>query len=482
MNKIKYISFLLFAPLAITMFFACKKTPDRPPVNIRASGGTLTIAELRSLFNGTNIKFTQDISLFATVTMTDNYKTLYIRDNTGAISLKQLTAHGIYEGDSLRINLNGSWLDMSGSLSSLQIDSVDVSSSPTNKVVKLAVGVQHNPVNVSIAQLNASASDITYSTPTGSVVLPQSMYDGELVQINDVQFSYTDNGLYIPLNASSAGLVYTTHAIYDCGGLNTIALSLYVGTTDFVNKPIPNTKSGSMIGAISFYNNLVQLTPRSYIDVNLTQPRCGIDTLTENFVNCVSGVSGTSFAAAVPGWYDINYSGYNYWTGNGASSPGFPSATNQYGTAGVSGNVIWLISPPIQNSPTKNLSFKTATAYPVIPYPQQLSVWISTDFNGINIGGHNHPLTTGQTQATWKEITSGFPNIQNGSAATAFYFTDANSGTQIVSPVTLSNITVAGGNPLVGYTGTFYIGFKYVGNLATDSTQTFAIDNVVIKD
>ncbi len=112
MNKIKHTALLLFVSLTVSLFFSCKRTPDRPYVRTSAIGGTLTIAELRALYQGSNIKFVQDVSLFATVTMTDNYKTLYLRDNTGCISLRQLTAHGVYPGDSLRINLNGSWLDL----------------------------------------------------------------------------------------------------------------------------------------------------------------------------------------------------------------------------------------------------------------------------------------------------------------------------------------------------------------------------------
>ncbi|HXU28227.1 MAG TPA: hypothetical protein VN698_13430, partial [Bacteroidia bacterium] len=72
--------------------------------------------------------------------------------------------------------------------------------------------------------------------------------------------------------------------------------------------------------------------------------------------------------------------------------------------------------------------------------------------------------------------------IQNGTQSTPFYFTDAVSGNQTINPVMLSNITTNGPNPLVGYTGAFYIGFRYVGNLATDSITTYAIDNVVIKN
>src|ERR1700744_6572544 len=105
MNKIKYISLLSLTLFAVSLFLSCKKTHDMPPVQASPPGGVYTIAQLRALYKGPNIHFSTDVSVYATVTMTDNYKTLFIRDNTGSISLKQLTAHGIYEGDSLRINL-----------------------------------------------------------------------------------------------------------------------------------------------------------------------------------------------------------------------------------------------------------------------------------------------------------------------------------------------------------------------------------------
>jgi len=452
MNKTKYISLLLFASLAITGFFSCKKTPDMPPVTPLSYGGTLTIAQLRALYVGNNIKFTHDVSLFATVTMTDNYKTLYIRDNTGAISLKQLTAHGIYEGDSLRINLNGSWLDLSGTLGSLQIDSVDVSSSPTNKVVKLAVGKEHNPINLNIAQLNRSQSSITFPNTT---VIPLSMYDGQLVQVNDVQFSYVDSALYFPLVPTS---VYANHTVYDCGAVNNISLSLYTGTADFVNQKVPHTKSGSIIGAISFYSGALQLTPRSFLDVKLNQPRCGVDTLTQSFGNCIGSAN---FTTALPGWYDVAQLGNLLWVGNGSSPNGYPSASNYLGQ---NRNIMWLITPPIQNNnPTKNVNFQMeVTPYASTTLPRQLSVMISTDFNGYNLIG-THP-------ATWTEITSAFSALSPWLPPGNTNFNPANS-----TPVMLSQFLPQ------GYTGTYYIGFRYIGNnTTTDSTQSFAINNFAL--
>lgn len=462
MNKIKHISFLLCSLTVMVLFFSCKKTPDMPPVKQLTAGQILTIAQLRALYQGSNIHFTTDVSLFATVTMTDNYKTLYIRDNTGSISLKQLTAHGIYEGDSLRINLNGSWLDLSGTLSSLLIDSVDVSPSPTNKVVKLAVGKEHKPVNVNIAQLIRSVSSETF-TGNGTV-LPLSSFDGELVQLNDVQFSYADSGLFFPLVPTS---VYANHNVYDCGAVNTLTLSLYTGTADFVNKKVPNTKSGSMIGAISFYNGNLQISPRSFNDVMLNQPRCGVDTLTQNFEACNAGVTTASaFATALPGWVNSAQLGNLIWAGYGSSpSPGCSVYGSNFN--GTNRNIMWLITPPIQNNnPNKNVNFQWAVnAYNSPSRPRQLSVWVSTNFNGYNLNS-THP-------ATWTEITQYFDNLWNwmppGVNPSPFF--NANT-----TPVMISSIPA-----LSGYTGTFYIGFKYTGNnTTTDSTQTFYIDNFAL--
>jgi hypothetical protein len=464
MKKLKYISFLLFVPLAIAVFFACKKTPDMPPV--KHLGGVYTITQLRALYAGSNIHFTTNLfpngaSLFATVTMTDNYKTLYIRDNTGAICLKQLTAHGIFEGDSLRIDLMGSWLDLTGTLGSLQIDSVDVSPSPTNKVVKLAVGKIYSPINVNIAQLSRTVSNVTYPNNT---TIPLSMYDGALVQVNDVQFSLTDTGLFFPLVPPA---IYASRNIYDCGAVNTLTVSLYTGTADFVNRRIPNTKSGSIIGAIAFYNGNLQITPRSFNDVLLTQPRCGVDTLTQGFENCNSGViSASAFATALPGWYNIAQVGNLIWNGAGSGS----MAASNYGTI-TTRNVMWLITPPIQNNnPNKNVSFQTAvTFYSSTSKPRQLGVYISTDFNGYNFAGA-HP-------ATWTEITPLFDNLNNNfwqsSSLSSTSFTNAST-----IPVMLNTGNIAALN---GYTGTFYIGFKYMSNTITaDSSQTFAIDNFAL--
>jgi Family of unknown function (DUF5689) len=195
MNRSKHILILAIAPLVIALFFACKKKADMPPVTPYDIGNTITIQQLRDLFvsNGcNNYKFTKDVSLYASVTMDGSsgniYKQVYLRDNTGAISMKQLSAGGLFVGDSLRINLNGAYIDRASSGSFLQIDSVDVNS-PQSKVVKLAVQKSVAPVVVSVTQL-------LNSVVSGSCSMAQSVYDGQLIQLNDVMFTPNDSGYY----------------------------------------------------------------------------------------------------------------------------------------------------------------------------------------------------------------------------------------------------------------------------------------------
>ena len=463
MNRSKHILLLTVAPLIIAFFFACKKKADMPPVTPYDIGNTVTIQQLRDLFtnNGcNNIKFTKDVSLYASVTMDGSsgniYKQVYLRDNTGTISMKQLSAGGIFVGDSLRINLNGAYLDKASSGSFLQIDSVDVNS-PQSKVVKLAVQKNVAPVVVTVTQL-------LNSVVSGSCSMAQSIYDGQLIQLNDVMFTPNDSGYYN--NTATHMPISTTHTLTDCGGLNSITAYVSSFATEFLNKKVPYTKSGSLVAVASFYNNVLQLTLRSVNEIYFTQPRCGIDTMTQNFANCINSAN---FATALPGWYNQAQVGYLNWVGTGGSAPGYPSATN---FGGQTRNVMWLITPAIENSATKNLSFKTAYSYPSATHPQQLSVLISTDYNGNNLGG----TVPSPNPAHWYDITSAFPLIQNGSSGAQSWFTTAS-----LSPVVLSQIPAVS-SLLSSYNGTFYIGFRYTGHAGTDSTQTMSITNVVIKN
>jgi hypothetical protein len=282
------------------------------------------------------------------------------------------------------------------------------------------------------------------------------------VQIHGVQFASNDTSYYIPLNT---GATYVNHNLYDCGSINTMVFSLFKGTTDFLGQKVPATKSGSIVAAVTFYNGALQLTPRSFNDVIMDQSRCGVDTLTQSFAGWINGVTSSNYSSVTPGWFDQAQVGSLYWVGpyNVAAPPGFASGTN-YGAPANARNVMWLISPAIQNGSTKNLSFQTSFSSPSATHPNQLSVLISTDYNGSNLSGTH--------AAHWTDITSAFPLIQNGSTGAANFLTNASS-----SPVMLNQFPL-----LASYTGTFYVGFRYTGHIGTDSTQVINVANVRIRN
>ncbi len=441
---------------------------DKPPVSTYSYlGGSITISQLRAMYVGQSIKFMNDISLYATVTMSDNYKTVFLRDNTGTISFKQLSAHGVYQGDSLRVNLNSAWLDISATGGSIQIDSLDVG----NNVTKMAVGKTPAPVATSIYQLMHSVTSTTFTQTIGApVVVQKSVYDGQLVQLNGVQFLVANvsdtGGAFLPANSGT----YINHTLTDCGSINNIVVSTYSNTPDLTPIKVPGG-SGSLIAVASFYNGALQLTLRSHTEMNLTNARCGADTLIQTFSTFAGGAS---FNSTLPGWYNINQLGFNQWVGTSANNLNFPSAT--YYNSGAPRNVIWLISPAIQNTATKNMNFRSATgAFAASGNPLQLRVFLSTDFNGIAGSGNGINTNLGTSQipvsnpATWIDITAQFPAIQVGASGT-YIFTNAAS-----SPVSLSSFLPP------NYTGTFYVGFRYTGN-QTDSTTVYAIDNLIIKN
>ena len=75
------------------------------------SGNIITIADLKSMYPGTDLSISEDYNIYAYVTTEETdgnfYKEAYIQDNSGAIRLRLQASGGLYIGDSIRINLNG---------------------------------------------------------------------------------------------------------------------------------------------------------------------------------------------------------------------------------------------------------------------------------------------------------------------------------------------------------------------------------------
>jgi len=466
----KHKSFLAGVILtgAIIMFFSCKKKITEPAHLDVATGPSITIQALRTMYANQNIKFTSNTLLHAVVTMDETsgniYKQAYIRDNSGpagtggygAISLHFLTSSNGYlsVGDSIAVNLNGVTLDMSSG-GSLQLDSII----PTSKIIKLKTGLNPLPLIASLPQLN-------------TVVNSQYIYDGHLVQLNNVEFVTPNVGQPYATgqNPPAAPISYNRY-INDCAGNTVITYNSGYANFAYTSASpitIPNN-SGSVVAVANVYNTM-QLTLRSYPDINLTSGYCPVvyDTITQNF-SC--GAIESKKLIMTAGWKSFDIAGTMSWTGLQYGIPPIyrysPSVSN-YKTTDTR-NDIWFVSPPIIDhggSPTKSIDFSSSIQYPT---PKKLlSVWVSRTFDGTNL-----------IPSQWTDITPYFSKINQGTPPPNFQYAHwATCSPNIFAPCPVP-ITVG----VAGSTPTFYIAFRYQTNTNyTDSTgSTYVLGTLVLK-
>ncbi|MFZ1658902.1 MAG: DUF5689 domain-containing protein, partial [Flavobacteriales bacterium] len=104
---------LLAVPVLLATAIGCKKEYDSPPVRTLGSGNVVTIAQLKAMYQGAPVHFSDSANavntVYAVVTADEQngnlYKNVYVQDATGAIAVRLLFSGGLYQGDSIRIYL-----------------------------------------------------------------------------------------------------------------------------------------------------------------------------------------------------------------------------------------------------------------------------------------------------------------------------------------------------------------------------------------
>lgn len=163
-----------------------------------------------------------------------------------------------------------------------------------------------------------------------------------------------------------------------------------------------------------------------------------LSTLLENFTGQTANQDLT-----LQNWTNVALKGARKWRASSFSGDTFAQATAFQDTE--PSMETWLVTPPINLNEAKLLSFESAQAFFV---HNGLSIWISTDYDGTNVGS-----------ATWTEL-----NAKLAGSGDANY-----------------DWVASGDIDLSAYTGVGYIGFKYVGTGASNTT-TYRIDNVNIRN
>ena len=244
MKTVQPIKWLLFS-LAALAIASCRKEIDNPPQNEIPVSAQLDVTELRAIYTGTPIHFEDgDTNLYCVVTADEVsgnlYKNVYVTDGTSGLNVRLVAAGGLYEGDSIRINLNGTILSEYNGM--LQLDSVDVD----KNVVKIATNVAITPRNATVDEVIADPS-----------------LQGMLVKLSNVEFSNTDVGTTFA-NATTQSSKNVT--VLDCGGSSVIMRTS--GYSNFASSIIPSG-NGTIVAVVGQYNLDKQLYLRRTSDISL---------------------------------------------------------------------------------------------------------------------------------------------------------------------------------------------------------------------
>ncbi len=477
-TKINFIGIGIITAVMMIIFSSSCKKNSVPPLKDVATGPSISIQQLRTMYAGINSKFTSNTLLNVVVTADETsgnlYKQVYVRDNSGtfaqtnyygAISLHFTKGtQGILSiGDSIAVNLNGATLAKSSG-GALELDSID----PYNDITHIKTGLNPQPIIVSAMQsLN------TYSNVTGGGFV----YDAQLVQLSNVEFAPSNVGQTYAI-PQGIGTPPQNVNRYICDAYYGHTMVAYnSGYASFAGTPIPNN-SGTIIAVANLYTTM-QLSLRNFADVQLTNSYIPVvyDTITQNF-SCAGLTNKNPVEAA--GWKNVAYKGSLSWQGGQFGNPSntynapnwkyYPSASN-YKTNDIV-NDMWLISPPLLDQPGglgKYLDFSCAMQYGT--NKRLLSVLVSGSYDGTNLD-----------PSQWTDISSTFPGIpssagQSSNGANPNFKYAHSLSNNIYSPSPVHFVPPANN-------GKFYIAFRYkTSTNDVDSTgSTYLIGNFVLRN
>ncbi len=395
-----------------------------------------TIADLKALSpSGNLVQITNDMVIDVVVTADDEfgnfYKKIYVQDETGGLqvglNMRDLFRRGYKVGNKLRIQAQNLYI-------AKKYDEYVLGDIYNGGIGRITDDIDQDHIFV----LNETQEpQVTVKALTDFTLEDL----GKLVQVQNVQFrpqdvneqlAFSDSDNYPPRPASA------NRILTNCNGDQVIVRTS--GYAVFADAHTP-ALNGTVTGILGVYNGEYQLYLRNIQDLDMNNARCNAEKLMESFGRVVEDEP-----INLAGWTNFTEAGSRAWFGGF-----YGNAANHYAEmnayrSGESINISWLVSPGIEVENGTILNFDTAKAYWT---HDALSIWISTDFNGVDV-----------TAANWQPL--------NARLATD---TDANHAWINSGDIDLS-----------AYAGQkVFIAFKYVGGDNANSTSTYRVDNVVIK-
>ena len=332
-------------------------------------------------------------------------RNLVLEDGSGGIVIRFQDNHSYSLNDEIEVVISGQELSEFNGL--LQINEV-----PNGFATRVNAGATLDPRLTTISELlnNFDAWESTLIRLENVTLSGSGSFSGSITVVDQSGSMpvFTRSGATFANAALPAGMLELTAVVSDFNGPQLILRNL----EDVVGGETTGGGGGQFSG----------------------EP---VDMLDEAFSSLTNNAS-----VILSGWTNVALKGTRVW-----QAKSFDGNTYAQATAFSDNNAemeTWLITPPVDLAMASNLSFESAQAF----YTHDgLSVWISTDFDGSEIGA-----------ATWTELEA----------------TLAGSDSEEHSWVPSGNIDLS------SFSGTGYIAFRHVGNPDTGTTS-YRIDNVKIE-
>lgn len=408
----------------------------------------ISVANLRGLFvNGQATEITSDIYVKGYVTSSDFsgnfYKEFFLQDApsnpTAAVKIViELTDsyNKFNVGREVYVNLKGLFIG-------------EVRSGDGVVAVGGSGNIDDEVENMSINQVDTHILRSSTTEELSPLVVKFS-------EINDGHV-----GLYVKVEnaqfpSSLAGKTYhdsnnqfdTQRTLESCEGFGYSNFILETSAfADFKFQVLP-AGGGSISAVVSktFNGSDRVLALNKVEDIDMAGTRCSPLNIADFTVvveeNFDSGTDNTNLD--FPGWVNFAETGRELWTEQIFSGNGYTEFSGF--RTGDAVNVGWLVSPSVDMSAHSQVFVNFMLAQHHLDSDQNtLEVFVSTDFDGTNV-----------TSATWQPISVNIPT----QADSWYQFKDA------------------GLVDLSAYSGTLYIGFKYVGSgTDTDLDGAYMIDD-----
>ncbi len=328
--------------LIITGFYiitSCDRDPVEPPLpDIK----NITIAQLRDMYQGTDVVVDTNAYIQGIVTLTPELNNIpdfiaYIQDATGAITLTISGTNTLSMGSEVKIFIRGLTLTEYNGL--IQFGDVDLAT--MSELVKLD-GDPVTPAEVTIQDILAGD------------------HVAELVKINNVQFTET-------------GTFTGGHPLTDC--IREVDVYTRSAAT-FASQSLPEG-NGSFTGVVSIFND-PQLLIRDPSELSMTGNRCeppSTEWMNENF----ESLADNDPVDNLTGWSNPLEKGTQKFQAK--SSTGNMSARITAANSGESEVISWLITPAndISGSVNPVLTFTSMAGF---ENGATFEVLISTNYNG----------------------------------------------------------------------------------------------------